>query len=33
LLVLIVILLYSDYTRRLLNRFTDRKGSQHGATN
>lgn len=33
LLVLVVILLYSDYTRRLLNRFTDRKGSQHGATN
>jgi simple sugar transport system permease protein len=33
LLVLIVILLYSDYARRLLNRFTDRKGSQHGATN
>ncbi len=33
LLVLVVILLYSDYARRLLNRFTDRKGSQHGATN
>ena len=33
LLVLVVILLYSDYTRRLLSRFTDRKGSQHGATN
>jgi simple sugar transport system permease protein len=32
-LVLVVILLYSDYTRRFLNRFTDRKGSQHGATN
>jgi ribose/xylose/arabinose/galactoside ABC-type transport system permease subunit len=33
LLVLVVILLYSDYARRLLNKFTDRKGSQHGATN
>ena len=33
LLVLVVILLYSDYTRRLLSRFTERKGSQHGATN
>jgi ribose/xylose/arabinose/galactoside ABC-type transport system permease subunit len=33
LLVLVVILLYSDYTRRFLSRFTDRKGSQHGATN
>jgi simple sugar transport system permease protein len=33
LLVLVVILLYSDYTRRILSRFTDRKGSQHGATN
>ncbi|MFT3890916.1 MAG: ABC transporter permease [Anaerolineales bacterium] len=32
-LVLVVIVLYSDYTRRFLNRFTDRKGSQHGATN
>ena len=33
LLVLVVILLYSDYTRRFLNRFTSRKGYQHGATN
>lgn len=33
LLVLVVILLYSDYTRRILSRFTDRKGSQHGSTN
>jgi ribose/xylose/arabinose/galactoside ABC-type transport system permease subunit len=33
LLVLVVILLYSDYTRRFLNKFTSRKGSQHGATN
>jgi ribose/xylose/arabinose/galactoside ABC-type transport system permease subunit len=32
-LVLVVILLYSDYTRRFLNRLLDRKGSQHGATN
>jgi len=32
-LVLVVILLYSDYTRRILNKFLDRKGSQHGATN
>jgi simple sugar transport system permease protein len=32
-LVLVVILLYSDYTRRFLNRFLDRKGSRHGATN
>jgi galactofuranose transport system permease protein len=32
-LVLVVIVLYSDYTRRFLNRFIDRKGSQHGATN
>jgi len=32
-LVLVVILLYSDYTRRLLNKFVDRKGSQHGTTN
>jgi simple sugar transport system permease protein len=31
-LVLVVILLYSDYTRRILNRFFERKGSQHGAT-
>jgi ribose/xylose/arabinose/galactoside ABC-type transport system permease subunit len=33
LLVLVVILLYSDYARRFLNKFTSRKGSQHGATN
>jgi ribose/xylose/arabinose/galactoside ABC-type transport system permease subunit len=32
-LVLIVILLYSDYTRRLLNKILERKGSRHGATN
>lgn len=32
-LVLVVILLYSDYARRFLNRFLDRKGSHHGATN
>jgi ribose/xylose/arabinose/galactoside ABC-type transport system permease subunit len=33
-LVLVVILLYSDYTRRLLNRiFERRKGSQHGTAN
>lgn len=31
-LVLVVILLYSDYTRRILNKFLDRKGSKHGAT-
>jgi ribose/xylose/arabinose/galactoside ABC-type transport system permease subunit len=31
-LVLVVILLYSDYTRRILNRLFERKGSQHGAT-
>jgi galactofuranose transport system permease protein len=30
-LVLIVILLYSDQVRRLMNRFTERKGVQHGA--
>jgi hypothetical protein len=29
----VVILLYSDYTRRFLNRFVDRKGSQHATTN
>ncbi len=33
LLVLIVIILHSDYTRRILNRFSDRKGTQHGAAN
>jgi simple sugar transport system permease protein len=32
-LVLVVILLYSDYTRRFLNKFLDRKGSRYGATN
>jgi ribose/xylose/arabinose/galactoside ABC-type transport system permease subunit len=32
-LVLVVILLYSDYARRFLNKFLDRKGSQHGTTN
>jgi galactofuranose transport system permease protein len=32
-LVLVVILLYSDYTRRFLNQFTERKGPGHGATN
>ena len=32
-LVLVVILLYSDYTRRLMNRLFERKGPQHGATN
>ncbi len=32
-LVLVVILLYSDYTRRLLNKLLERKWSQHGETN
>lgn len=32
-LVLVVILLYSDYARRFLNKLLDRKGSQHGTTN
>lgn len=32
-LVLVVILLYSDYARLLLNKILDRKGSQHGTTN
>ena len=32
-LVLVVIILYSDYTRRILNKFSDRKGVQHGASN
>jgi len=31
-LVLVVILLYSDYARRLMNRLFERKGPQHGAT-
>jgi simple sugar transport system permease protein len=32
-LVLVVIILYSDYTRRILNKLSDRKGIKHGATN
>jgi simple sugar transport system permease protein len=32
-LVLVVILLYSDYTRRLLNRLSERRGAQHGTAN
>lgn len=32
-LVLLVILLYSDYTRRFMNRLSERKGPRHGATN
>jgi galactofuranose transport system permease protein len=32
-LVLVVILLYSDYTRRFLNRLTERKGARHDAAN
>jgi simple sugar transport system permease protein len=32
-LVLVVILLYSDYARLFLNKILDRKGSKHGATN
>jgi simple sugar transport system permease protein len=32
-LVLIVILLYSDQTRRILNRLFERKGPRHGAAN
>ncbi len=32
-LVLLVIVLYSDFTRRFMNRIFERKGSQHGATN
>jgi len=32
-LVLVVILLYSDYTRRILNRIIERKGPRHDATN
>lgn len=31
-LVLVVILLYSDYSRRIMNRIFERKGQQHGAT-
>jgi simple sugar transport system permease protein len=33
LLVLLVILLYSDYARRLTNRLFERRGSQHGTAN
>ncbi len=32
-LVMVVILLYSDYTRRFMNRFFERRGTQHGTTN
>jgi galactofuranose transport system permease protein len=32
-LVLVVILLYSDYARRYLNKILERKGSQHGTAN
>ncbi|MEJ2512841.1 MAG: ABC transporter permease [Anaerolineales bacterium] len=32
-LVLMVILLYSDYSRRFMNRVFERRGSQHGTTN
>ncbi len=32
-LVMVVILLYSDYTRRLMNRFSERKGLEHGRAN
>jgi ribose/xylose/arabinose/galactoside ABC-type transport system permease subunit len=32
-LVMVVILLYSDYTRRLMNRLFERRGSQHGTAN
>lgn len=32
-LVLVVIILYSDYTRRILNRIVERKGPRHDATN
>lgn len=31
-LVLVVILLYSDYARRWMNKLIDRKGTRHGAT-
>ena len=31
-LVLLVIVLYSDFARRFMNRLFERKGSQHGAT-
>ncbi len=32
-LVMVVILLYSDYTRRFMNRFFERKGPEHGTAN
>lgn len=32
-LVLVVIILYSDYARRFLNKLLERKGIQHGTTN
>ncbi|MEW5719981.1 MAG: ABC transporter permease, partial [Chloroflexota bacterium] len=32
-LVMVVILLYSDYFRRFLNRFSERKGPEHGRAN
>jgi galactofuranose transport system permease protein len=32
-LVLVVILLYSDYTRKIMNRLFERRGSQHDASN
>ena len=32
-LVMVVILLYSDYTRRWINQFFERRGHQHGTTN
>jgi simple sugar transport system permease protein len=32
-LVLVVILLYSDYARRILNRIVERRGLRHGTTN
>lgn len=32
-LVMAVIFLYSDYSRRLMNRIFERKGTEHGATN
>ena len=32
-LVMVVILLYSEYTRRFIDRFFERRGSQHGTAN
>ena len=32
-LVMLVILLYSDYTRRFMNRLVERRGAQHGTAN